>query len=133
MRLPHGYHTGCSLPVGKENPSSFTAAARQPLGSRTHLQDRRKQLHRNRKTFSRLARIAKLPRECLVLAGRGRPSLLLFHQFHCDAVPIGKGKHLIPVYSLKATRSSHSAQYCRYQTYNDALKNSYFSNFFMVA
>ena len=26
---------------------------------------------------------------------------------------------------LKSTRSSHNAQYCRYQTYSDALKNSF--------
>ena len=32
--------------------------------------------------------------------------------------------HLAP--SLKSTRASHSAQYCRYQTYSDAPKNSFF-------
>ena len=31
-----------------------------------------------------------------------------------------------PAHSLKTTRSSHSAQYRRHQTYRDALKNSFF-------
>ena len=31
-----------------------------------------------------------------------------------------------PIVNLKSARSSHSAQYCRYQTYSDALKNSFF-------
>ena len=38
---------------------------------------------------------------------------------------IEKDKNLTPAHSLKATRASHSAQYCRYQTYSDALKNSF--------
>ena len=46
-------------------------------------------------------------------ARRYRSSLLLFHKIHSGAVPCSP---------LKSTRSSHSAQYCRYQTYNDALK-----------
>ena len=55
-----------------------------------------------------------------------RSSLLLFHKIHSGAVSIEKDKHLTPACSLKSTRSSHSAQYCRYQTYSDALKNSFF-------
>ena len=43
---------------------------------------------------------------------------------HC--LSIEKGKYLTPAHSLKTTRSSHSAKYCRYQTYCDALKNSFF-------
>ena len=39
---------------------------------------------------------------------------------------IEKDKYLTPAHSLKSTRSSHSAQYCRYQTNSDALKNSFF-------
>ena len=35
-------------------------------------------------------------------------------------------KEVTPASSLKSTRSSHSAQYCRYQTYSNALKNSFF-------
>ena len=31
---------------------------------------------------------------------------------------------MTPAHSSKSTRSSHSAQYCRYQTYSVALKNS---------
>ena len=54
-----------------------------------------------------------------------RSSLLLFHKIHSGAVSIEKDKYLTPARSLKSTRSSHSAQYCRYQTYSDALKNSF--------
>ena len=35
-------------------------------------------------------------------------------------------KYMTPAHSLKTTRSSHSAQYRRHQTYSDALKNSFF-------
>ena len=59
-------------------------------------------------------------------ARRDRSSLLLFHKIHSGAVSIEKDKYLTPARSLKSTRSSHSAQYCRYQTYSDALKNSFF-------
>ena len=38
---------------------------------------------------------------------------------------IEKDKYLTPVQSLKTTRASHSSQYFRYQTYSDALKNSF--------
>ena len=44
---------------------------------------------------------------------RDRSSLLLFHKIHSGAVSIEKDKYLIPAHSLKSTRSSHSAQYCR--------------------
>ena len=37
-----------------------------------------------------------------------------------------KDKYLTSARSFKYTRSSHRAQYCRYQTYSDALKNSFF-------
>ena len=57
-------------------------------------------------------------------ASRDQASLLLFHKIHSGAVSIEKDKYLTPARSLKSTRSSHSAQYCRYQTYSDALKNS---------
>ena len=55
-----------------------------------------------------------------------RSSLLLFHKIHSGAVSIEKDKYLTPAHSLKSTRASHTAQYCRYQTYSDALKNSFF-------
>ena len=54
------------------------------------------------------------------------PPLLLFHKIHCGAVSIEKDKYMTPAHSLKTTRSSHSATYRRYQTYSDALKNSFF-------
>ena len=41
-------------------------------------------------------------------------------------VSIEKDKYMTPAHSLKTTRSSHSAQYRRHQTYSDALKNSFF-------
>ena len=59
-------------------------------------------------------------------ASRERFSLLLFHKIHCGVVSIDKNKYLTLAHSLKSTRSSHSAQCCRYQTYSDALKNYFF-------
>ena len=59
-------------------------------------------------------------------ARRDQSSLLLFHKIHCGAVSIEKDKYMTPAHSLKTTRSSHSAQYRRQQTYSDALKNSFF-------
>ena len=58
-------------------------------------------------------------------AWRDQSSLLLFHKIHCEAVSIEKDKYMTPAHSLKTTRSSHSAQYRRHQTYIDALKNSF--------
>ena len=58
-------------------------------------------------------------------ARRDRSSLLLFHKIHSGAVSIEKDKYLTPAHSLKSTRASHSARYCRYQTYSDSLKNSF--------
>ena len=57
---------------------------------------------------------------------KDRSSLLLVHEIHSGAVSIEKDMYLTPAQSLKSTRASHSAQYCRYQTYSDALKNSFF-------
>ena len=59
-------------------------------------------------------------------------SLLLFHRIHCGAVSIEKDKYMTPAHSLKTTRSSHSAQYRRHQTYSDALKNSFFPELFLI-
>ena len=59
-------------------------------------------------------------------ASRDRSSLLISYKIYSGAVSIEKDKYLIPAHSLKSTRSSHSAQYFRYQTYSDALKNSFF-------
>ena len=57
-------------------------------------------------------------------ARRDQSSLFLFHKIRCGAVFIKKDKYMTPAHRLKTTRSSHSAQYRRHQTYNDALKNS---------
>ena len=65
-------------------------------------------------------------------ARRDRSSLLLFHKINSGAVSIEKDKYLTPVHSLKTTRASHSAQYCRYQTYGDVLKNSFSPNYSTV-
>ena len=63
-------------------------------------------------------------------AHRDRYSLFLFHKIHSGAVSIEKDKYLATAHSLKSTRATHSAQYCRYQTYSDALKNSFFPDLF---
>ena len=64
-------------------------------------------------------------------AHRDRSSLLHFHKIHSGAVSIEKkDKFLTPAHTLKTTRASHIAQYCRYQTYSDALKNSFFPELF---
>ena len=39
---------------------------------------------------------------------------------------------MTPAHSLKTTRSSHSAQYHRHQTYSDALKNSFSPKLFYI-
>ena len=59
-------------------------------------------------------------------AWRDQSSLLLFHKIHFGAVSIEKDQYMTSAHSLKTTRSSHSAQYRRHQTYSDALKNSFF-------
>ena len=61
-------------------------------------------------------------------ARRDRSSLLLFHKIHSGVVSIEKDKYLAPADSLK----SFSAQYCRYLTYSDALKNSFSPNYSSV-
>ena len=53
-------------------------------------------------------------------AQRDQSSLLLFHKINCGAE---KDKYMTSSHSLKSTRSSHSVQYIRHQTYSDALKN----------
>ena len=42
-------------------------------------------------------------------------SLLLFHKIHCEAASVEKDKYMTPADSSKTTKSSHSAQYCRFQ------------------
>ena len=65
-------------------------------------------------------------------ARRDQSSLFLFHNFHCGAVSIEKNKYMTPVHSLKTTRSSHSTQYHRPQSYSDAQKNSFSSKLFHI-
>ena len=65
-------------------------------------------------------------------ARRDQSSLLLFHKIHCGAVSIEKDKYMTPAHSLKTSRSSHSAQYRRHQTYSDALKNSFSPKLFHI-
>ena len=66
----------------------------------------------------------------------GRTQQVVLDGQASDPVPVlsgvsqGSDKYLTPARSLKSTRSSHSAQYCRYQTYSDALKNSFFPGLF---
>ena len=58
-------------------------------------------------------------------------SLLLFHKIHCGAVTIEKDKYMPPPppYSLKTTRSSHSAQYTQLVTLiEDLMRNSLAGN-----
>ena len=61
---------------------------------------------------------------------RDHSTLPLFQKINCfnltqinRTVSIEKDKYMTPVHSSKTTRSSHSAQCCRYQTYSDALNN----------
>ena len=55
-------------------------------------------------------------------AWRDQSSLVFFHKIHCGIMSIDKDKYLTP---SQRTRSSHNSQYCRPQTYSDALKYSF--------
>ena len=57
--------------------------------------------------------------------GGDQSSLLFFHKIHCGTKSIDKDKYLTPSQSTRSTRSSHNLQYCRPQTYSDALKYSF--------
>ena len=59
-------------------------------------------------------------------ARRDQSSLLFFHKIHCGTMSIDKDKYLTPSQSTRSTRPSHNSQYCRPQTYSDALKYSFF-------
>ena len=59
-------------------------------------------------------------------ARRDQSSLLFFHKIHCGTMSIDKDKYLTPSQSTRSTRSSHNSQYCRPQTYSDALKYFFF-------
>ena len=58
-------------------------------------------------------------------ARKDQSSLLFFHKIHCGVMSIERDTYMTPARSLKSTRSSHSAQYRRHQTYSDAPKNSF--------
>ena len=60
-----------------------------------------------------------------VEARRDQSSLLFFHKIYCGTMSIDKDKYLTLSQSTRSTRSSHSSQYCRPQTYSDALKYSF--------
>ena len=51
---------------------------------------------------------------------------VFFHKIHCGIMSVDKDKYLTPSQSTRSTRSSHNLQYCRPQTYNYALKYSFF-------
>ena len=59
-------------------------------------------------------------------AQRDHSSLLFFHKIHCRIMSIDKDKYLTLSQRKRSTRSSHNSQYCRPQTYSDALKYSFF-------
>ena len=59
-----------------------------------------------------------------VEARRDQSSLLFFHKIYCGTMSIDKDKYLTLSQCTISTRSSHSSQYCRPQTYSDALKYS---------
>ena len=50
------------------------------------------------------------------------PTCFSFIRFIVEQCLLKKNKYITHAHSLKTTRSSHSAQYCRYQTYSAALK-----------
>ena len=51
--------------------------------------------------------------------------LLFFHKIHCGTMSIGKDKYLTPSQGTRSNRSSDNSQYCRPQSYSDALKYSF--------
>ena len=57
---------------------------------------------------------------------RDQSSLLCVLKIHCGTISIDKDKYLTPSQKTRSTRSSQNSQYCRTQTYSDALKFSFF-------
>lgn len=57
---------------------------------------------------------------------REQSSLAFFHKIHSGTVSLDKDKYLTPATRSTQTRASQNFQYCRYQAYSDALKNSFF-------
>ena len=56
----------------------------------------------------------------------GISRLFFFLMIHCGSMSIDKDKYLTPSQRTRFTRSSHNSQYCRPQTYSDALTCSFF-------
>ena len=59
----------------------------------------------------------------LLRPGGTSPPCFSFTRIIVELCLLKKSKYMTPAHRLKTTRSSHSAQYHRHQTYNDALKN----------
>ena len=53
-------------------------------------------------------------------------SLAFFYKIHSGTLSLDKDIYLTPATGSMQTRAQHNSQYCRYQTYSDALKNSFF-------
>ena len=60
------------------------------------------------------------------------PPCFFFTRFIVEQCLLKKDNYMSPAHSLKTTRSSHSAQYQRHQTYSDALKNSFTLELFHI-
>ena len=61
-------------------------------------------------------------------ACREQSSLTFFYKIYSGVVSINKDRYLSPVTATTQRRASkiNNTQYCRYQSYSDALKNSFF-------
>ena len=64
-------------------------------------------------------------------ARRDQSFLLFFHKIHSGIMSTVKDKYLTPSQRTRSTRSSHNSQYCRPQTYSDALNYSFFPRTFI--
>ena len=61
-------------------------------------------------------------------ARREQSSLTFFYKIHPGIVSVNKDRYLTPATATTQTRASkiNNTQYRRYQSYSDALKNSFF-------
>ena len=65
-------------------------------------------------------------------ARRDQSSLLFLHKIHCEIMAIYKEMYFSPSQRTGSTRASHNSQYCRPQTYSDALKYSFPQGLFPI-
>ena len=67
-------------------------------------------------------------------AQRDQCFLFFFHKIHpgTTSMYIYKDNYLTPSQITRSTRSSHNLQYCRSQTYSDALKYSFPQGLFLI-